>query len=324
MAVRIVTDSGSDIPEDIARELNITVVPLYVQFGTRTYRDGVDISSDRFFEMIDSGSDAPTTSAASPADFAETYNKLCRDGDSIISIHVSSKVSATCASARQGKEMVQAKNCRIEVVDSSLVTIALGLVAMSAARVASQCQDTQGVLGHINKIIPSLYVLGLLDSLKYIARGGRLGRVVPLLGSVLPVKPLLTIRDGRIVPAGAVRTRSKGIERIYETARSTRNLSEIGIAHSCTGEEISTVMEKLKSLVPDIKLTVSKLGPALGAHGGPGSLLVAFRQEVSAVAEHPGKTLVTRPSLQSLKERLSHHTQKDINPFLYSMKAAQV
>ena len=325
MTVRIVTDSSSDIPGEIAHELDITVVPLYVQVGGKTYRDGVDVSPQEFFRMLDHDSVVPTTSAASPHDFAEAYRKLARDCDNIISLHLSGKVSNTLDAARRGKEMAGEENCRIEVVDSKLVTIALGLVAIAAARAARAGQSIQEILEHVGHLIPSVRVFGMLDSLKYVARSGRLGKAGALLGSVLPVKPILTMKEGLLAPVGAVRTRGKGIERLFEMVRSAVNIREIGIAHSAMEEEIRSIVERLKALAPGVVPTISSLGPALGVHGGPGTILMAVEQEIIPQVDALKRHLVTLPSLSTIRQKLSQHMQKDtLRPFQYAFNPVKV
>ncbi len=314
MPVKIVTDSSSDIPGDIARELDITVVPLYISFGTETLRDGVDIQPDEFYRRLVNDPVHPTTAAASPGDFAEIYEKLSHNADGIISIHLSRKVSATFDAALKGRELVSGKNCPVEVVDSKLVTIALGLVAIAAAKAARAGKTMQNTLDHVNEVIPCIRVYGFLDSLKYIAKGGRLGRAGPFLSSVLPVKPVLTMKDGSLAPTGVVRTRSKGIERLQELVRSTLHVKEIGIAHSADDQEIKSFIERLKSFLPDIRPTVTQLGPALGVHGGPGAILLAIQRESPAAGAGleagERKPAVSLPSLQSIRDSFAQRKSR--------------
>jgi DegV family protein with EDD domain len=326
MGVKIVTDSGSDISKEVAQALDITVVPLYVQFGQKTYRDGVDITPDEFFTMLEGGSIVPTTSAASPGDFASTYNRLCRDGDNVVSIHLSSRVSATYEAARKGRDMLEDK-CRIEVVDSRYVSVGLSLVTIAAARAAQAGQNMQEIVETCSRIIPAIKLMGLLDTLKYVARGGRLGKVGPILSSVLPIKPLLTMKDGVLSPVGVVRTRSKGIERLYDMVKSAVNIKDITIAHSSMETEIKSVVERLKTLAPGITPMISKLGPALGAHGGPGSILMAVQQEITQDMDAEAKLrkpIVNLPSLQSIKETLAQRMQRDTKSFEYALGRALV
>jgi DegV family protein with EDD domain len=326
MTVKIVTDSGSDIPKEVAQALDITVVPLYVQFGAKTFRDGVDITPDEFYTMLERDNIAPTTSAASPGDFAAAYNRLCRDADNVVSIHLSSRVSATFEAARKGKELLDA-GCHVEVVDSRFVSVGLGLVAITAARAAQAGQNIQDVLEQVSRVIPTIKVIGLLDTLKYVARGGRLGKVGPILSSVLPIKPLLTMKEGLLSPIGVVRTRNKGIDRIYDMVKSAVNVRDITIAHSSMESEIRSIVEKLKTLAPGITPIIAKLGPAIGAHGGPGSILMAVQQEITLDTDAESKLkrpIVNLPSLQSIKESLAQRMQRDTRSFEYALERALV
>ncbi|MDD5312336.1 MAG: DegV family protein [Dehalococcoidia bacterium] len=307
MTVKIVTDSSSDIPHDVARELGITVVPLYVTFGTVNYKDGVDITPDEFFQRLQNDPVHPTTSAASPGDFHDVYNKLSKDADEIISIHLSKRVSATWDAAMRGRDLMEGTNCRIEVIDSRLTTMALGLISMAAANAARAGKNMQNIIDNINNMIPRMRLYGVLDTLKYIVKGGRLGKIHPIFSSILPIKPLLVMKDGTIMPTGVVRTKSKGIDHLVDMVKSTLHIREIGISHSSADEEVKAFCEKVKSILPDIKPTVAKLGPALGVHGGPGAFLVALQQDVSetvTAGEKEHKLSVQLPSLQSIKESI--------------------
>ena len=328
MAIKIVTDSSSDIPRDLARELDISIVPLYVRFGAVMYRDGVDIEPAQFYEKLQHEPDHPATSSASPGDFAEMYEKLGRDSDGIVSIHVSSKLSATYEAALRGKQLVSDNKFPIEVVDSRLVTIALGLVAIAAAKAAAAGRGMQDTLDQIHQVIPAIRTYGMLDTLKYIARGGRFGKAGPLLGSVLPVRPLLTIKDGTLAPVGVSRTRVNGIERLLELVRSVPGIQKIGISHSSVDDEIVAFVDKLKSFMPDVVPIVTKLGPALGAHGGPGTILVAMQQEAGKAgveSEAGHRKLGNLPSMQSIKDSILQRKQKDVAPYLsYELPPAAV
>ncbi len=327
MAVKIVTDSGSDIPKDVAEELGITVVPLYVRFGDVSYRDGVDIQPDEFFEMLKREAVYPTTSSPSPGDFAEAYQKLCSDSDGIISIHISRKVSSTYEAALRGRQMVSDMKCPVEVVDSRLVTIPLYLLGVAAARAASAGKNMHEMREYINQLIPAIHAYGVLDTLRYIAKGGRLGQAVTRIGSVLPVKPMLAIKDGVVSPIGMARTRNKSLEDLLDRVRAWRNVEEVGISHSTSEEEIGSFVDRVKAIFPNIKPTIAKLGPALGAHGGPGSILIAMRQELGKTDADLAavKKPISLPSIQSIREGIMQHLPKDTShPFVYQFEAAQV
>jgi DegV family protein with EDD domain len=301
MTVKIVTDSTSDLSPQVARELGITVVPVYVRFGERVYRDGVDISEDEFYQKLVESPIHPATSQPSPADFADVYKKLSREADEIVSIQVTSKLSGTYNSALQGRELVKT-GCRIEVVDSLSVTMGLGLIAMAAARLAEAGESLPAVMEEIRQCIPRIRLLGVFDTLKYLLRSGRIGKAKALLGSVLNVKPLLTMRDGELLPAGLARTRSKGIERLFDLVKNALNIQELAIVHSTTPDEAGSLRERIASIFDRGRIHVARLGPALGVYGGPGALILALREKVSGIRQEAGEgdTLKKRLSLPSL------------------------
>lgn len=284
MTVKIVTDSSCDLSAEIAQELGITVVPLYVRFGDKIYRERVDISDEEFYEKLQHGPIYPVTIQPSPADFANVYEGLSQ-ADGIVSIHISAKLSGTCNSALQGKEMIE-KGCPIEVVDSESVTIGLGLISIVAATAAKAGEGLQRVVEEVKQTIPNTHILGLLDTLKYLALGGRIGKAKALLGSILNVKPLLTLKDGEVMPAGQARTRAKGIDRLFDfvknadikfTMHTSPNIQDLAVAYSTTPNEAQTLVERLGSIFPKERIKLVKLGATLGVHSGPGALIVGFR-----------------------------------------------
>ena len=278
MTVKIVTDSTADLPPQVAEELGITVVPVYVRFGAKVYRDGVDISHDELYQKLVTSSIHPATSQPPPSDFANAYRKLAKETDDIISIQVTSKLSGTYASALQGRELA-ATGSRIEVVDSLSVSMGLGLIAMAAARLAVAGESLQTVMAEIKQAIPQIRLLALFDTLKYLHRGGRIGMAKALLGSVLNVKPLLTMQDGEFVPVSQARTRRKGIERLVHFVRNALNIQELAIVHSTTPDDAGSLRECIGSIFDKGRLHLTRLGPALGVHGGPGTIGVVVREQ---------------------------------------------
>jgi len=278
MIVKIVTDSAADLPPTLAEELGITVVPVYLRFGDEVYRDRVDISEDEFYHRLLHDPIHPSTTQPTPQDFAETYQKLSQEAGGIISIHISSRLSGTYNSAIQGKKLVE-DGCPIEVVDSQTVSIANGLIAMEAAKIARSRKSLEQVVAEVKQIIPNIHLLILFDTLKYLAKGGRIGKAKALLGSVLSVKPLLTVKDGELVPAGQVRTRSKGVDRLFDFAKNAIDIQDLSILYSTTPDEAQTLAERIGSIFPRERITLARLGPGLGVHGGPGVLAVGFREK---------------------------------------------
>jgi len=284
MTIAIVTDSTADLPPQIVQELGITVVPVYLRFGEESYRDGVDMSHDEFYRRLSEDPVHPTTSQPTPSDFADIYSKLSRHAEEIVSIHLSSKVSGTYNSALQGRELAEVR-CPIEVVDSVSVSMGLGLITMTAARLAAAGEDLRRVMEEIREAIPRIHTLGVFDTLKYLLLGGRISKARALVGSLLSVKPLITMREGELVQAGLARTRSKGIDRLFDLVKNALNIQELAIVHSTTPDEAASLKERIASIFDRKWIHVSRLGPALGVHGGPGTLILALRDKISSIGQ---------------------------------------
>ncbi len=277
MTVKVVVDSTSDIPAQLAKEWDITVVPAYVVFGGKSYRDRLDISEDEVYARLDHDSVFPTTSVPSPQDFADVYNKLADETDEIISIHLTSRESGVYNSALLGKELVN-KKCHIEVIDSQSVAMSYGILAIAAAKEAKTGASLEKVAEMVRQSIPRMHLLLVLDTLKYVVRGGRVGKGYGLLGSVLRVKPFLTIRDGKLMLAGVARTRAKAINRLYDFVEGFPRVSEIAVSYTTTGEEAEALAGRIKSVFHDVPLYLTRVGPVLGTHAGPGAMGVAVRE----------------------------------------------
>ena len=281
MNIKIVTDSAADLPATLAEELDITVVPVYLRFGEEVFRDRVDISEDDFYKRLLNDPVHPNTTQPSPQDFASVYDKLSQEADSIISIHITGKLSGTYNSAILGKKMVDSK-CPIEVIDSQTLSIAVGLMVIRAAKMARSAMSPQQIIDEVNKMISDTHLLILFDTLKYLLKGGRIGKAKALMGSVLNVKPLLTIIDGELVPSGQVRTRSKGMGRLLDFVKNAGDIQDLAILYSTTPDEAQALIEQTSSMFPKEQTISARLGPALGVHGGPGILAVALREKEAA------------------------------------------
>jgi DegV family protein with EDD domain len=276
LTIKIVTDSTADLPPQLAKELGITVVPVYLRFGDEVFHDGVDISADEFYRRLMNDTIHPSTTQPSPQDFIDVYKGLSQKTDGIISIHVSSKLSGTCNSALKGKEAV-GKECPIEVIDSQLVTMGLGQLALAANTLAQSGMSLPQVAAEVKKMIPGIRVFGLLDTLKYLALGGRIGKVQALLGSLLSVKPMLTLKDGALAPAGRVRSRAKGIDILFHFVKNAADIQDLAVVYNTAPDEAQALVKRLGSLFPEERIILSQLGPALGVHTGPGILFIALR-----------------------------------------------
>jgi DegV family protein with EDD domain len=301
LTIKVVTDSTADLPPDLIQKLDITVVPACVIFGNKTYRDGIDISQDEVYHKMITENIPASTSQPPPADFADAYQKLLKDADEIVSIQATSKLSGLYNSALQGKNMVGGSN-RIAVVDSLSVSMGLGLLTLMAARLAKAGESLPDIVEELKKSIPQTRLWGYFDTLKYVLQGGRLGKAKALLGSVLPIKAILTMRDGELHPTGAVRTRTKGIERLIDNFKKAVNVQDAAVVYSTTPDDAQTLKERINAISDKIPVYISRLGPALGVHGGPGTLVLALREKVANLNQEfkDGEKLKKRISLPSL------------------------
>ncbi len=276
MAIKVITDSTSDLPQELADELGIKIVPLYVLFGNETYRDRVNITENEFYDKLLNDPVHPTTSQPSPQDFAEIYSELSKDADGIISVHISSKLSGTCNSALQAKEMVKAK-CPIEVVDSNNVSMGLGLIVLGAAEIAASGKDFEQTVNETKQLISRTHVWAMFDTLKYLAKGGRVGKAKALMGSVLNIKPILAVKDGEMTPATKARSRDKGVDLLYDYAGRFTNIEDLAVMHTTTLDEAQALADRMGAIFERDRIKIGRLGPALGVHAGPGTLGVAIR-----------------------------------------------
>ena len=275
MAVRIVTDSVADLPSQVVSELAITIVPLNVRFGTEVYRDGIDLTAERFYDRLVHGKTLPVTSVPSPGSFAEAYDKLAEETDEILAIIVSAKLSGTYEVALQSIGLMKRK-CRVEVIDSQWAVMAQGFIVMKAAKAAKTGASLDEVIDVTRKTIPRVDFLAAFDTLEYLKRGGRIGRAQAFLGSMLRVNPLITLKDGVVEPAGRTRSRAKAIERLYHFAMSYSHIEEIAVEDSACPDEAEALVERLSSEFPKERIYRSKTTPVIGTHTGPGLLLVTI------------------------------------------------
>ena len=276
MAVRIVTDSTADLPLEIVEELGITVIPCNVHFGQETFRDGVDMGPDGFYQRLISESQLPTTSQPSPGVFLEAYRGLVEAGHQVVSIHVSGDLSGTVNSALQAKE--QLSDAAVEVIDSRQVSLALGLAVTAAARAAKDGASWEDTIQVTRLAVENVRVVALLDTLEYLRRGGRVGKVKGFVGSLLRVRPLITASGGLVESVASVRSRAAGIQYMVTLAEEAAPLHQVAVLHATTPDEATALVERLRSLAPGGSVIQARVGPALGTHAGPGTIGIAIHQ----------------------------------------------
>jgi DegV family protein with EDD domain len=272
MKTRIVTDSTSDLPAEVVRELGITVVPALVQFGDRVYRDGVDLSTEEFYRKLQINSVLPRTSAPSPGTFREIYSQLAQEAEAIVSIHVSAKMSVTCDAARVGSTDLK---CPISIIDSQTASMACGLLVILAARAAREGASFSDIDALVRAAVPRTVTFGVFGTLEYLYKGGRIGRAQAFLGSMLKLNPILAIRAGEILPIARVRTRPKAIERLCEILRDSGVPQEMSVMSTTEPEEAEALAQRLSALFPPERMYRASIGPSMGTYVGPGAVGVS-------------------------------------------------
>ena len=267
MTVAVVVDSTADIPKHLREELNISVVPLTILFGKEAFLDGVELSNDQFYSRLVEGNIHPTTSQPSPGAFVEVYENLAQDHEGIISIHLSGHLSGTVRSAQQAIEM--GPNVPIRVIDSGSVSMGIGFLGIEAARMAQAGKSLDEIATHIESLTPKIRLWAVLDTLKYLERGGRIGRTRAFLGTLLNVKPMIQIR-GEVLPSEQVRTHKKAIARMVDLASAEAPYRQLAVLYS-TGEHYAEELaNQLAAIHPRDQIIVSQLTGVIGVHGGPG------------------------------------------------------
>lgn len=270
--VALVTDSTCDLPPSLVEARSITVVPLTVTLDGKDYRDGVDITADQFYAQL-TGSSTTSTSQPSPALFAETYERLLKNYDEVVSLHIAQRLSGTLASAQQAAAEV-AKD-RVHVVDSEVVSMALGLLCLVAANALGEEGEAAAAITEVERVRDALRAYFTVGTLEHLRRGGRIGRASEMLGSVLQIKPVLMLADGEVAPLERVRTRERALARVVELVRGVdrgQGLCAI-VAHAAAEDTAERVARELDGITDT--LLVQPLGPVVGAHAGPGTVGVA-------------------------------------------------
>lgn len=272
--VKVITDSTSDIPKELVEELEIKVIPLKVHFGNETFADGVDLSAEQFYERMTHSDIFPTTSQPSPVDFEYAYCEAIEEGyTEILSIHLSSALSGTYQSALIAKDMFASEDVNIEVIDSRTATFAIGNMVVNAARAAKEGKSLEECADIAKKISEKQVLLGYLDTLEYLQKGGRIGKAAALVGSLLSIKPIISLDDeGEVVAVEKVRGKKKAVRRIFEilTERIPKGSQvSVAIIYGALQEEAKKWLEKAKELYDVQESLYSYIGPVIGAHTGP-------------------------------------------------------
>ncbi|AXF55427.1 DegV family protein [Salicibibacter kimchii] len=273
--VKVVTDSTADIPKDLLEALDITVVPLKVNFGeNETYTDGETLTPSGFYEKLQKSDVMPTTSQPSPYDFETVYNRIAEKDTVIFSIHLSSRMSGTYQAATLGAEEVDTK---VEVIDSKRASYAFGIIVTDIARLAKNGADSDECRKRLQQMLQETTVFFMVDTLEYLEKNGRIGKASALLGSLLKMKPILSLtEEGEVYPYEKVRGRKKAMARIVTELENTYGDQpiQLGMFHAIAADSAETMAADIREKLNVVSDVTAEIGAVIGAHVGPGTIAV--------------------------------------------------
>jgi DegV family protein with EDD domain len=274
----------------------VSVVPLTIQFGDQRYRDGIDMDNSRFFRELSSGAPIPTAAAPSPRRFAAVYEEVCQQNGSVVSIHVSSRLSRTLANAHAGADEVLGR-CKIHIIDSLSTSIGLGLLVEAAARAAEAGASQEDIVRIVRGMIPRLYAVFFIETMEFLAKAERIGKAQAMLGAMLGIKPFLTLEDGDLVPMEKVRTRAQAIEKLVEFVVEFSNIEHLAILQSTTvpSDDTRLLLERLAMEFPGRSWPVVAYRPSLATFVGPNAMgVVVFEGEGEPEGPHLAQSIRLR------------------------------
>ena len=272
----ILTDSTAYIPDELLAELDIHTIPLIINWDDNTYLDNVDITPDIFFDRLVQEKNLPTTSQPSAGAFKERYEELAKDYDGIVAILISSGISGTVASAQAAAEMV---DFPVEVVDSKLAAMSAGLMVLAAARTAKAGGPMEEIVATAKSLVDKVKVMFVVDTLEFLHKGGRIGGAKRLVGSLLSMKPILHLVDGKIDALDSVRTKKKAVQTmvsIFEADAVGKDKIHLAVFHSTAEDEANKLMEQIKETHHLETAIVAGLSPVIGVHTGPGTIALTY------------------------------------------------
>lgn len=277
MGIRIITDSVSDIPKHIAKELNIEVLPLTVNFEDGSYKDGVEMSSKEFFGRLRSSKRLPSTSQVVPGEFIKSFEAAKKANEDAIVILMSSQLSGTYNSAQTAKEFINGNH--IHIIDSKSVTFGQGLMVIEAARMANSGNSTEEIINRISYMKENMVYKFLIDDLEYLKKGGRLSSSQAMMGKLLNIKPILTMDDGVLVLNDKVRGKKKGVKWIINYLKSNNydlSTKTVGLFHADDSKHLANLKEAILESFAVGEIIEAEVGAVVGTHAGPGCVAIAF------------------------------------------------
>lgn len=271
--VGIVTDSTADIPPQLRDELDIHVVPLRINFGQESFRDGVDLSTDEFMERLTTAKALPTTSQPTASEFAAVFDTVNANGQDVVCVTLGERLSGTYQAAMTAAE--QSDLSRITVIDGGSTTMQLGWPVVVGARLAQRGASRDEVVAAINEAMARVNLFAVLKTLDYVYKGGRIGRVGQLVGSALGIKPILSFRDGTLVPLERIRTWNRALRRMIQLVEDEGDLSDIIVMYTDNQEDADTLLHELRERHPSANVMLGYAGAVISTHAGPGAIGIA-------------------------------------------------
>ena len=270
MSIKIVTDSTCDLPQSVIADLGITVVPLFINFGDKGYRDGVDISRAEFYGRLPQSNPLPTTAAPGHEVFKQAYEQLAQAGATeILSIHISESLSATINVAKVAAQ--ETTSVRVTAFDSRQLSLGTGFVAEEAARAAREGCSMAEIIERVNGLIPRIHVFAALDTMEFLKRSGRVSSIVAGLGGLLQVKPILKMYDGK-ADSDRVRTRSRAIGQLVNLLSQCSPLERVAMVHTHAAGRAEEIRQLVEPMLPDKNIWSLDITPVIGTHIGPGAV----------------------------------------------------
>jgi EDD domain protein, DegV family len=277
--VAVVTDSTAYIPPDLLQRYRITVTPQILIWGEETFQDGVDIQPSEFYQRLRTAKIMPTTSQVSVVTMQNTFQRLVDEGHEVLGIFISSKLSGTIQSAVQAREAMGAAAEKVAIVDSLTTAMAMGFIALTAARAAQEGASLQECQKLAEAAREHTGVYFVVDTLEFLHRGGRIGGAQRFLGTLLNMKPVLTLESGRVEAVERVRTKGKAIERVLElVGEKVKGKTPVRMAtlHANAAEEARQLLERATTMFHAEESIFSEVSPVIGTHAGPGTVGLAY------------------------------------------------
>jgi DegV family protein with EDD domain len=277
MAVRIITDTMCDVPNDMADRYNIRIMPLTVHFGSETFKDGIEISKEEFYSKLEVSDELPTTSQVPPIEFLEAFKEELDKGNEIICINGSSQMSGTYNSAILAKNQLESD--QICVIDSEGVTMGAGLLCIKAARLAEQGLTSKEIEAEIRESVKRMKYFYIVDTLKYLHKGGRISLSASVLGSIFNIKPIITIKAGKLEMVDKARGIKKALATTFDIIKEngwTLENKVVGINHTISPENFALLEEYLTKHYHVKEIIRGEVGSVVATHAGPGAVAIYF------------------------------------------------